>query len=283
MTQKGKIITSRDGFKWYVEGGDDYLVINDGEYVVFEFLKEFEAPMRVFVDVGAHVGEYAIRMSRYYTHVYAIEPNPRAVKILEKNIELNNAWNVEVINVACGDSDGIGHLGLRGGSSTLLDVGGNIRTIQVPIRRLDEIIEKAHVIKIDVEGYEEKVIRGTMRLIEKCKPVIVIEHHEYRGYKQCQGMRQRIRKLLSDYHTLCLDIVHWAYLPKDWNLTALPKWVAIHWFNKCLLNMERGRPWYYGLPYSWWHGASLIDLLFALPEHIENEPLWIEWLERELD
>ena len=59
----------------------------------------------VYCDVGANIGAYVLPLSRKITKgkIFAFEPNPRALVILNENLSLNNAAGVEVI--PCGLSD----------------------------------------------------------------------------------------------------------------------------------------------------------------------------------
>lgn len=271
-----KIVKSLDGFKWVIKNKDDVLVLNEGEYTVRLALIEYASKDKVFCDVGAHVGEYTVRMSKYYKQVIAIEPNPEALEVLRENLKINNITNVIIIPKACGDCKTTLILYDRGGSSTFLNNYKTDKYYIVEVDKLDHLVEKVDVIKIDVEGYEEKVIRGAMRLIKYCKPIIVIEHHEFRGYEECKGMKERIQKLLSDYYCLCLDDTHYAYIPKEHDLRNYPFTVFCHWINKCLKNLQEGKAWYHGLPYTWWYGANLLDFMLALQKHLQIEDEWFK-------
>jgi len=274
------IVKSWDGFKWYIENDSHKLVLNDGERTVIEFLKMVSGKGKVFVDIGAYLGSHTVRLAKYYEFVYAVEPNPEAVKVLRENLKLNDIYNYVIMQFALGDREGEAILNLRGGSSTLLEGYKGKGKIRVKVKRLDDIIDYANVIKIDVEGYEEHVIRGGLDLIRKCKPVIVIEHHENREYKELKGTRERIRKLLSDYISINLNGVHYAYVPKDYDLSKIKDALVWDWINYVLKNIEEGRPWYYGLPRKWWYGAGITDFILALPDHILKEEEWIKRIVR---
>lgn len=274
----GEVVRSWDGYAWYIEGDSDRLVLNDGEMTVRTVLRELGRLDRVFVDVGAHVGEYAIRMAYYYHKVIAIEPIPRSVRILKKNIELNHIANIEVKQVACSDKEEVLTFRLRGGSSTALECSGKFNVIKVKAVRLDDLVDWCDVIKIDVEGWEEKVIKGASRIIKECKPVIVIEHHEFRGYDSCKGMKERIIKILSGYRHFDLNGIHTLYVPKSFNIEEVKDAIVYHWVMKAIKNLEQGKPWYYGMPKTWWYGGHIIDFMLALPEHILKEKEWIEKL-----
>ena len=52
--------------------------------------------------------------------------------------------------------------------------------------------------------------------------------------------------------------------------------IISYWVKKMENNKVNGRPWYYGLPYTWWHGKSESEFLKELPSHVvlRDEPLW---------
>lgn len=275
-----KIERSWDGFLWCIrEGFPDINVLRNIEYSVLKLFTLLGQKDKTFVDVGAHVGYYSIRMSKLYGRVIAIEPNPYSIECLKRNIELNNAYNVEVIPVACGDKDEELMLaGLRAWAYISSGTG----EIRVQVKRLDGLVEHADVLKIDVEGFEEQVIRGSLNLISKCKPVIVIEHHDLMGFN-IPDANKRIKNILKDYgyRRFNLDDIRYAYVHED-QLSKLSKniismLIIRHWFSKMLHNILDGRPWYYGLPYTWWHGMTILDVLENLPEHLTEE---IEWFEK---
>jgi hypothetical protein len=41
-------------------------------------------------------------------------------------------------------------------------------------------------------------------------------------------------------------------------------------------NVKNGRCWWYGLPYTWWYGMGVLDVVENLPEHVLDEPEWLE-------
>ena len=271
-----EIVESSDGFKWYVEVQSDRLPLNDGEASVRKFLEMVSDPNRIFVDIGCHVGSYAIRMSRLYKEVIAIDPNPRSIQILKKNMELNGVKNIKILNVGVGSKTEKMKIFLRGGSSTFLEVKDAEKVAYATVMPLDDLIEKADVIKIDVEGWEEEVMKGARRIISECKPIFVIEHHEFRDYDECKGMKERIIKMLSDYHHFDLNGVHTAYVPENFDLSTIKEVIVWHWVNKAVKNIENGKPWYYGFPYTWWYGGGIIDFLLGGPKHILREKEWLE-------
>lgn len=124
-----------------------------------------------FVDVGANSGSYTLLASGVVgAHTVAFEPLPETYARLVANVRLNQAQAlVRCVNAAVGDAPGslkfttaqdtVNHV-VAGGES---DVGA----IQVPVHTLDEQLasEPVTLMKIDVEGFETKVIEGAAQVL----------------------------------------------------------------------------------------------------------------------
>jgi FkbM family methyltransferase len=141
----------------------------------------------VFIDVGANVGIYSLivaKLLKTNDHVWSIEPDPRNVKRLKKNI-LENSLNQEIITIletGIGQANGKAnfHLSKFGGVSQIVTVP-SAEIYEIPIRSLDDLFLRQldgnpHiVIKIDVEGFENFVLLGSRQILEKYKPDLIIE------------------------------------------------------------------------------------------------------------
>ncbi len=151
-------------------------------------LFDFQFKSGSALDIGANIGNHSRFFSEKFQRVYAFEPDPFIYKILKINTSLFP--NIETYNFALGDSNKVsrisGVLSNLGGSSinreqtngTKIENQSLIQNHQIEIRTLDSL-ESTFInlkfIKMDVEGYEEFVIRGGMNLINKLKPVIALE------------------------------------------------------------------------------------------------------------
>lgn len=135
----------------------------------------------VFVDVGAHVGHFSIRLARQASKVYAFEPGQSQLEGLRRNIELNKLTNVEVMPYAVGAT--------MGRVTTFVPKGGNNGQTriesspmgQIPLMPLDlalASIERLDLIKIDVQGAEVGVLMGAKEIIQKFHPRIMLELHD---------------------------------------------------------------------------------------------------------
>jgi FkbM family methyltransferase len=279
------IIESWDGFKWYIEEDSDREVLSRGEvsniralYLISDILKP-----EVFVDVGAYKGYYTVRLSGKCRRVLAFEPNPRNRRILEENIKLNKLSNITVYPYAAGEARYVGKLYPRSSSSTMLEGYVNTPPIKVEVVPLDEIVDKADIIKIDVEGYETRVLEGAKRLVENLKPTLLIEHHDFRGYRINDYPRINSYLKSIGYIELYLTKPHRLYYHQSKPFEAIKPLIANHYINMCIMNVEKGLPWYYGIPYTWWWGMNLIDFIYEIHEHVlsPDEPKWIEMLRKQ--
>jgi len=138
-------------------------------------------PHRNAVDVGANKGTYAAHLARCCRHVYAYEPNPAMRWILRRLAP----FNVTVLSRALSDRGGEAtlqipcRLGLCSNNTGTLrrtNVAENCETVRVVQSRLDdEGLTDVGFVKIDVEGLEQEVLRGARQLIERDRPILLIE------------------------------------------------------------------------------------------------------------
>jgi FkbM family methyltransferase len=276
------IAESWDGFKWLIEEESDKEVLSKGEISVLRALYTISDALRprTFVDVGAYKGYYAVRMARRCEHVIAFEPNPRNRRILEGNARLNGLGNVTILPYAVGEARYRAKLYPAASGSTLLEGYVDAEPVEVEVVPLDEVVDRAGVIKVDVEGYEARVVQGARKLIERLKPTLVIEHHDFRHYRvRSYGEISSYLKGLG-YVELYLTEPHRLYYHRSRPPEVIGPLVADHYVNMCIMNITRGLPWYYGLPYDWWYGMNLIDFIHEVREHVlrPDEPEWLRRL-----
>lgn len=118
----------------------------------------------LLVDVGANVGYYSLLAASLGCRVIAFEPSPYAFSRLETTILTNNLdWQIETLRMGLSDKSCELKLYLPlEGNHTPSMVAQPRRSIDVSVRRLDEVVKgQIDFLKIDVEGFEPNVIRGT--------------------------------------------------------------------------------------------------------------------------
>lgn len=151
-------------------------IFSDGRYIHQEILDLLPFVMErggVAIDIGAHVGTLAIPFAQYAGKVIAFEPGPETFAFLQKNIALN-ASSVEARNKGLGATPGrAATLTMNSGNAaanTLSLDGGDIE-----IATLDDEVESADFVKLDVEGMELGVLQGGIRLLREIQPPILFE------------------------------------------------------------------------------------------------------------
>lgn len=189
-------VTQADGF-WWVMGGpdtDDHLGPAPHEANLEPFLKALLGHGHPFLDVGAHVGRWSIRLSPQASHVVAIEANPETARVLRQNITMNEMdKDITVIEIAAWDEETWLRLDdpnkrLRGGSTRVLPVTEQ-ETGSVLALPLDRALADAGfgdlpfgLVKMDVEGADIHALRGMRDTLRKHRPVLFIERHDQYGY-----------------------------------------------------------------------------------------------------
>jgi len=181
---------------WYDK---DYFVSKDGTgnfpkhhckmtYVASE---PFIEGKRNAIDIGCRDGEYTRYLTRDFKHTFCFDYRWR--RLFEINVDTS-----KVTHFQCG----LGEENKR----ELVSGGGSMTSGKIPKEKwypeqlytLDEFnFVNVDYIKIDVDGYEEKVLQGAVNTIMKYKPVIVLEAEN--------GDRRAIEYLL----VLGYDIVAW--------------------------------------------------------------------------
>ncbi len=176
-----------DGFVWYVRGTNFPMTHED-------WLRSLVHPFKgeLFVDIGAHVGTWALRAARTFRQVVAFEPYPKTNKILRTNVTMNKLANITVIEAAI--SNITGEIPVRGRGQK-----GKTVELRVPVRTLDSFKLKPSLVKIDTEGNELPVLQGAGETLKQ-RPQLVIETHD----PESVG---RIRALLESYDYSIKEII----------------------------------------------------------------------------
>lgn len=135
-----------------------------------DFLREHAPKGATFIDVGANVGTYAVALAKHVGatgRVIAIEPHPVSNARLAFNATASGVKNLTLIKAAAGDIDGELMIETDGENLGASHISTN-RGFKVPAHRLltilqDAVITQVHALKIDVEGYEDRVLTGFFR------------------------------------------------------------------------------------------------------------------------
>ncbi len=143
---------------------------------VFDFIQDYLHQNDTIIDAGANIGTITLGSSLIVGSkgkVYSIEPHPKTFNFLKGNIALNHFTNIETFNVALGsDSGNISFSDKKSDDQNAVIMNEN--GMNIPIHRLDEIIDSTNIalLKIDVEGYEKFVLLGASGLFKHIECII---------------------------------------------------------------------------------------------------------------
>ena len=144
-----------------------------------------ESGTSLVLDIGANIGQYAraLRRSGYRGRIVSFEPLGTAFQQLRNTASVDLLW--ECHNVALGSNRGVAKLNVASNSvsSSIFNMTAQhvasapesvyIADEMVRIERLDDLVEANSpsadqiFMKMDVQGYEEEVLNGCPRLLQR--------------------------------------------------------------------------------------------------------------------
>jgi FkbM family methyltransferase len=146
---------------------------------------------QVFIDAGAHYGYFSLLADTLGCQVHAFEPTPATFALLKKNTP---AGRVNTIQAGLSDcNDVVIFYSFKGSLSEYNSLIADqymqrdwfkkedCMEEHIQVLKLDEFCQEKKIIpdciKIDVEGAEDKVIRGADYLLRDNQPAIIMEYH----------------------------------------------------------------------------------------------------------
>ncbi len=221
--------------------------ILDGQFELAEssFVQRYLKPGMTVLDIGAHHGFYSLLASLVVGpggRVYSFEPSPRERNALLKHLRLNRRTNVQVMDFALGNENADANLYVVDGNQTGCNslrppvVLSGTSSAKVRVARLDDWLEQqkiSHIdfVKLDVEGGEIQVLKGSERLLErKPRPVILMEVQDIRtqpwGYRSkdvVEHLNRRGFKWLAINRNGYLEPLDISAIEFDGNFVAYPQ------------------------------------------------------------
>ncbi|GIL14597.1 MAG: hypothetical protein BroJett038_33170 [Chloroflexota bacterium] len=169
------------------------------------------------MDVGANIGLYTTTLAKTIGpggRVWSFEPFPAIAAYLNKNIEANSLSNVTIVQSAVADAQGKAKFHVYPfGSDVYNSLGASYRpveniradsTIVVDVTTLDSFaningIEKIDMLKIDVEGAEERVLRGAEQLLHRSDRLMVLAELGVDSARQCGCSVPRTIEMMANW------------------------------------------------------------------------------------
>src|SRR5690606_15647741 len=143
----------------------------------------------VVVDVGAHIGTFAVPFGRKVGpggSVIAFEAQRLIFNNLVANVFVNQLNNVRANNIVCGREPYFLNLletdGSKSRNSGSFSIETSVRQGRgwnfvraEPLDLLLQGLPKLALVKIDVEGYEAEVLSGALQTLRRLRPVVHCE------------------------------------------------------------------------------------------------------------
>lgn len=181
--------------------------------LIYGILKPYIENSKYIVDVGAHTGHHTVSYSKINPEakIYSFEPQKAMFDLLEVNVNNLNkeqCKNVNIFNFGLGDKHCVKHFTENSfGGSAFLGEGGE----QVNIITLDSMnLPGCNFIKIDVEGYEPFVLKGSMNTIKKYRPIICFEDNG--SSKKNFNIDESSQDILKELEYVIHELVYENYI-----------------------------------------------------------------------
>lgn len=171
-------VEGRWGKVWYIDK-DEYVgrsLHHYGEYNPDETEMILGLASGLCLDIGANLGVMGQALEASGFDVVSFEPQPYVFSVLRKNVRgvCHNVGLGSIAEVAKMPRILNGAKANYGGQG--IGMRSDLGTIDVEVRTLDSYnFSGVGFMKIDVEGFEEKVLRGGVETIARCKPIMYIE------------------------------------------------------------------------------------------------------------
>lgn len=176
VTSRLQFVSTHLGFDLLLDPGDYISVLLERDRIFevpeTDLVTRLVRPGDTCIDAGCQVGYYSCLFAKSVAEtgrVFAFDANPQACSSTRRNLALNGAYSAEVIQAALADSNGAVSFHVstddQTGLSSLGPISSCKETISVPALRLDAFLanrrlEHIRLLKLDVEGAEEIVLRG---------------------------------------------------------------------------------------------------------------------------
>lgn len=174
------------------------------------------------LDIGANTGQFTKTVLALLpkANIYSFEPLPDCFDKL--NEFASRYSNIKVFNTGLGDRSGVMRFERNDASPSssflmMTDIHKEAfpyteksRTVDVNISKLDDMCENIDLgmslfVKIDVQGYEDKVLQGGEKTVKKAKLVIV--ETSFVPLYESQPLFDDIYKTFSEWGFVCIGMI----------------------------------------------------------------------------
>jgi FkbM family methyltransferase len=137
------------------------------------------------LDLGAHLGGFALTAAALGCEVVAVEASPRHAALLQVSADHNRFTHLRVVHAAVGDRSGSVEFSSHGPWGHVATPATGMPAVTVSAVRIDDLMadrgwEGARFVKLDVEGSEVRALLGMSRLLGRPDaPLIFFESNRH--------------------------------------------------------------------------------------------------------
>ena len=205
-----KIVKLNDNLYYY---NGYYLPVNQfdssvfySKYAIDELTTLDSVRNKDIIDAGGYVGDTALLFSSYTDKsIHVFEASPSNMDIIRETIRLNQLENIVPVSKALGEKSGTAtfSLGERNSCNSLVERPGYNypNHIEVPVITLDDYVRENNLevglIKVDIEGGEQQLLKGAVETIRTQHPILLISiYHSANDFFEIKPM---IEKMCDKY------------------------------------------------------------------------------------
>ena len=181
------------------------------------FFKEYCRGDMVFADIGGNIGLYsalALHTLNSDGRIITLEPHPESFALLSKNVEVNqeergieDTPKIDLFQMAASSQSGTRNLALNPenkADNRLSDAPEEWEHIPIEAKSMDTLlieqgIEEVNFVKMDVQGYEHRIISGFMDTLRHSKKTIIMTEFWPQGIESTGGNARGYLQDLSDF------------------------------------------------------------------------------------
>lgn len=171
----------------------------------YNFVKPYLNSCRVGLDIGCDVFQFAGQMELDFDHIHCFDFRN---KWQQASTYINDLSKITFHHTGLGETADVRY-SKPGVGRIKSDTAVGRSTLRVPIVPLDSfgLFENIDFIKIDVEGYEPKILQGAMKTIASNSPVILCEINrgDFTAKEMLEGIGYR-----------CVAVYHKLGIPHDY-------------------------------------------------------------------
>ena len=176
---KNIIFSNNPSSKTYIKNRMDRMLSKEPETI--NWINGFDKTS-VFFDIGANIGIYSLYSAIVKQNlVYAFEPHAASYKNLLESINLNKLQNCNAHCIAMGDKLALGSIDVKnmheGVANNIVGKKGQFyhgcTEFSLNFLVSKKMLPQPDHIKIDVDGYEDKVIEGSMEVFRNTKSILL--------------------------------------------------------------------------------------------------------------